>query len=229
MEEDMMRKTLLALGTLVVVFGFAGWAKAASLTTYLGADNDVSSLSQMTNSVTAETAFAAAAPGLNVITFETAVPSDVSITGGTITNNSGCGSLCGFDTTPGGQYFYNLYGGTATFDFTTPIDAFGMYITGLQTDVVGQESITFSDGSTETIDTPTSTDGGGAFMGFTDPGASIVSVSYDASNDIVSLDDVQYGDVASTSATPEPNSFLLFGTGIVGLAFLMRRRFAKAL
>jgi hypothetical protein len=104
-----------------------------------------------------------------------------------------------------------------------------MYITGLQTDQVGQESITFSDGSTETIDTPTSTDGGGAFMGFTDPGASIVSVSYDASNDIVSLDDVQYGDVASTSATPEPSSFLLFGTGIVGLAFLMRRRFAKAL
>lgn len=34
---------------------------------------------------------------------------------------------------------------------------------------------------------------------------------------------------APPATTPEPNSFLLFGTGIVGLAFLMRRKFAGAL
>lgn len=216
-----MRKMLLLAGTLVVVAGFAGRAKADVPTTYLGADNDVSSLSQMTNSVAAETAFAAAAPGLNTITFESGVPSGVSISGGSITNNSTCGALCGFNTTPGGQFFYLLFGGTATFSFTTPIDAFGMYITGLQTDLVSQETLTFSNGSTETIDTPTAIDGGGAFMGFTDIGASIVSVSYKASGDIVALDDAQYGNVA---AVPEPSSLLLLGTVLLALGMVVLRK-----
>jgi hypothetical protein len=34
---------------------------------------------------------------------------------------------------------------------------------------------------------------------------------------------------ASANATPEPNGLLLLGTGIVGLAGLLRRKFAKAL
>jgi hypothetical protein len=153
--------------------------------TYTGADNAVTSLAQMTNSVTAETAFNAAVSGESVITFETATPAGVSISGGSITNTSGCGSLCGFNTTAGGSYFYSLGGGKATFTFTTAIDAFGTYVTGLQTNLVPQETLTFSDGSTQTINTPTAINGGGAFVGFTDFGKSIVSVSYNATSDIV--------------------------------------------
>jgi hypothetical protein len=216
-----MRKILLVAGALVVA-GFAGRAKAGTITTYLGADNNVSSLAQMTNSVAAETAFVAAAPGLSLITFETAVPASVTIVGGSITNNSGCGQLCGFNTTAGGQNFYLLDGGTGTFTFTTAIDAFGMYITGLQTDLVAQETITFSDGSSQTINTPASTGGGGAFMGFTDIGASIVSVSYNATSDIVSLDDVRYGNVSSS--VPEPSSLLLLGTGLLVLGMVAIRK-----
>jgi hypothetical protein len=215
-----MRKMLLVAGTLVVVAGFAGGAKAGTITVYSGADNSVSSLSQMTNSVAAETAFAAAAPGLNEITFESGVPSGVTISGGSVTNNSGCGSLCGFNTTPGGSYFYLLTGGTGTFDFTTPINAFGMYITGLQTDLVPQETLTFSDGSTQTINTPSAINGGGAFMGFKDIGASIVSVSYNATSDIVSLDDVQYGSVSATAA-PEPGTLSMILMGLVALGLLV--------
>jgi hypothetical protein len=169
----------------------------------------------MTSSTAAEASFAAAVPGASLITFETGLPSDVTVSGGSITNNSGCGALCGFNTTPGGQYFYLVEGGSSTFTFSKPIDAFGMYITGLQTNLVPQETLTFSDGATQTIDTPSAINGGGAFMGFTDFGKSIVSVTYNATNDIVALDDVRY----ASSTVPEASTWAMMLIGFVGLGF----------
>jgi hypothetical protein len=176
----------------------------------------------MINSVAAETAFSAAVAGQSVITFETGTPAGVSISGGSITNNSVCGSNCGFDTTAGGQYFYLLNGGTATFTFTNAIDAFETYVTGLQTNLVPQETLTFSDGSIETINAPNAANGGGAFIGFTDFSKSIVSVSYNAGQDKVSLDDVRYAPAAA--AVPEPVSIPLFGTGLPALGVISRRK-----
>jgi hypothetical protein len=89
-----------------------------------------------------------------------------------------------------------LLAGTATFTFSKPIDALGLYVTGLQTDIVPGQKLTFFDGSQRTINTPPATGGGGAFIGFTDLGASITSVSYNSASstitDIVALDDVRF-------------------------------------
>jgi hypothetical protein len=200
---------------------FSGTASAA-VVTYVGADNAVAAPAAMINSNAAAAAFDAATGPLGMITFEGALPAGVSIVGGSTTNSSGCGALCGFNITPAGANFRLLFGTTATFSFASAIDSFGLYVTGLQTNVVAQETVTFSDGSSQVINVPASINGGGAFIGFTDIGKSIVSVSYSSTSDIVSIDDVRYGN--ATPAVPEPSTYamMLLGLGLAG--FVARRQ-----
>lgn len=220
-----MKRTFIAIA-MAAGLGVAGSANAA-LVTYTGADDGVSSLAQMTNSAAAAASFLAAVPSASVIDFEGALPTGVSIVGGSITSNSGCGPLCGINTTSGGRNFLSLFGGQATFNFATAINSFGAYITGLQTNFVVGQTLQFSDGSSQTIGVPNSINGGGAFVGFTDFGKSVTSITYNAQSgsigDIIAIDDVRFG---NGGGVPEPATWamMLLGFGGLGSMIRMRRR-----
>ena len=131
--------------------------------------------------------------------------------------------MCGYNTTPGGSNFLLLFGGTATFSFSGGADAFGAYLSGVQN---AGETITFSDGTSQSVDISNpGFDGGTAFVGFTDAGKTIASITINVNNDIVGVDDVRY----VTDPVPEPTSLALLGGALAGLALTRRRKHMLAL
>ncbi len=212
------------LGAIIATSPFVANAQAV---TYIGGDNNVSSLAQMLNAQAAANNFLSVAGNLNIVDFESPLPSNLTISGGTTTNNSGCGALCGFNTTVAGAYFRSVYGGKVTFSFTNPVDAFGFFVNGLQTDVVSQQTITYVDGSlvTRTLNMPSAVGGGGAFIGFIDFGQLISSVTFDATNDILGFDDLRFGRSENNpiSTVPEPSTYALMASGLAAM-FLARRK-----
>jgi hypothetical protein len=241
---------LLCVLTCSVVSAFA------SPVPFVGEDIMPTTTSAHPLSAAAAASFAAAAAGIgtvSTITFESAplgsfssltVAPGVTLTGTdtnganqTIRDTSNFPSgptLDGYNTTPGGANFLEVQGGTVTFTFATPTQFFGAYLSGVQnffTDVV-----TFSDGTSESINLPeTGTSGSiGAldFVGFTDAGKSISSITINAGSnaagfDDIGVDDVSYQSAAVTnSAVPEPGSIALMLTGGLGLAAALRRRWS---
>jgi hypothetical protein len=214
-----MKALFKQAAVLAALWAGVGSATAAP-TLFQGYDSPATTAASMTNANAAAAAFDAAAPGLSLLTFESGVPGDVSISGGSITNDSGCGYLCGINITAGGAYFLYLYGGSTTISFSSPVNAFGFYVTGLQTEIVPNETVTFSDGSSQVIPINQGTGGGGGFIGVIDQGKLITSVTYSAQNDIVVLDDLRYG----MAPVPEPATVGLMLAGIAGLGLARRRR-----
>jgi hypothetical protein len=222
----------------------------AALITFTGADSGAGSLATAPNSVAAAGSFDAAVAALGIehtITFESsplgafsslALASGISLTGANINNNAQSivnttadinitppciNATCGYNTTAGGSQFLLLFGGTATFSFNGGTDAFGAYLTGVQN---GGETITFSDGTSQSVDIPNpGFSGGTTFVGFTDADKSIASITLNVNNDIVGVDDVRYG----TDPVPEPASLALLGGALAGLGFTRRRKHMLAL
>ena len=114
-----------------------------------------------------------------------------------------------------------------TFSFAAGVQFFGAFITGVQSTFFN-DTLTFSDGTSQTISitNPSAMAGGVTFLGFTDAGRSITSLTINAGTattgaDFIGVDDVTY----QATAVPEPASSLLVGTGFVlGTTTTLRRR-----
>ena len=128
-----------AIGALMM----AGSAQAA-VTTFSGFDAGANAPGA--NAAAAATAFNGAVGASTLINFESPVPAGVSIVGGTVTNvpEGSPPALYGGNTTSGGAFFLDLFGGTSVFNFTTPISAFGFFTGGNQ---LSGETVTFTDSS----------------------------------------------------------------------------------
>jgi hypothetical protein len=233
---------IVSVGLALVLLLIATPLVQAAPIPFVGFDNGAGSANPRPNSNAAQAAFSAAAGPTTLVNFESAplggfnslvISPGVTLSdpgGGLEIRNTPFGSpdaLFGYNTTAGGSQFvsYPGSGTTVHFAFTSPINSFGAYFTGIQSQASGQETLTFNDGSTETINLPNTSmpNGGASFVGFFDPGASITAVDITMFNDITGIDDVQFGNGAA-AATPEPSMLALLGLGIAGLAGWRRWR-----
>ncbi|MBS0262550.1 MAG: hypothetical protein JSS02_11415 [Planctomycetes bacterium] len=234
------------LSALAVALVLQASASQAGVVTYSASDAGAGPSSPRPNSNAMASTFDTAAGALgtvHVITFESAPVGAFSsltpATGVTMTGADGSGgnqtirdtpaglgtsgdpySIHGYNTTSGGSHFVYVHGGTLTFAFVGGVQAFGAYISGIQ---FSGETITFDDGSSQSVAIPAlgTADGGIAFVGFTDAGKSITSITINATgvpggSDFISIDDVRY---VSSTVVPEAAPWMIWSLAgsLVGL------------
>ncbi|MCA1685912.1 MAG: hypothetical protein LC745_07965 [Planctomycetia bacterium] len=119
---------------------------------------------------------------------------------------------------------------TATFTFGTPVQAFGVYLTGLGTSSGSFELRVYDGGPLGYTPHVIQGDplGGAQFVGFTEPGAGVTRVDFQMTGfspthrDIVGFDGIGF-----VTAVPEPSTFVLVTIG--GLVVLGPRYSARLL
>jgi hypothetical protein len=174
-------RTIATAAALALIAGAT--AEAAPIV-FTAADPGAGPGMPFPNSTAEAATFDAAASGTRtLVTFESApvgpftnltIAPGVTINGTDFSGNPqqilnvpspSCGGpsiLCGFNTTPGGSNYVQVFGGTLTYSFATPVDAFGAFLTGVN---LTGETVRFNDGSPETLSIPNS-GGGVEFFGF---------------------------------------------------------------
>ena len=224
---------------------------SAAIITYIGEDLILTANPPAVhpNSSAAAANFDAAVAGIggaSIITFEGApvgsfsnltVAPGVSISGTdanganqqilNATNSPSYPSAVGFNTTSGGNAFVAIQGGTLTFTFATPVQFFGAYLSGVQTSYF-PDKLVFSDGTSQSI-TPagvgTSTNVAElAFIGFTDTGKLISSITINTGSFSTGADFIGIDDVRIPTSTPEPSSWALMLIGCAGIGLSRQRR-----
>src|SRR5579859_2782202 len=182
-------QSLRALASALSLFALSPIPASAAVITFSGEDIMTTITSPHPISALASSNFTAATPGASVIDFESApvgsftsllVAPGVTLTGtntsiNNVPNFPTAPTLDGYNTTPSGAEYAEILGNVLTFHFTTPVQAFGAYFSGLQSNFF-QDTVSFNDGTSQVINMPeTGTSGSvGAldFVGFTDFGAS---------------------------------------------------------
>ena len=238
-----MNRAALLVGAIVSVGLLSTVGAQAGITTFSGQDDGAPTSGPFTNSDAAASSFLTAASGFGSVYTETFEGVAVgpgptwTLPGASVTISApalGCnftgvcnatdGNLYGFNVTPGGANWLGFAEGSATFTFDKPDNSFGFYTTGVQTVFTSSLTVTFNDGTSETLSLPINVNGGASYFGFTDT-ATIASVTItNTSNDAWGIDNVSY----NSSAVPEPSTWAMMLAGFAGLGFAGYRKTKSA-